>query len=120
MPSPDPSIALVSPRFRARVGSPVQACRLRFRSRHARSTRAACCAWPQLSSGRAARCRRRGRGRREATMAAANRELLAFDIATLSQMLRKRQLSPVEVTEAYLARIEETEQRLNAYLTVTA
>jgi aspartyl-tRNA(Asn)/glutamyl-tRNA(Gln) amidotransferase subunit A len=53
-------------------------------------------------------------------MAAANRELLAFDIATLSQMLRKRQLSPVEVTEAYLARIQETEPRLNAYLTGTA
>jgi aspartyl-tRNA(Asn)/glutamyl-tRNA(Gln) amidotransferase subunit A len=52
--------------------------------------------------------------------AGANQELLAFDIATLSRMLRERRISPVEVTDAYLARIEETESRLNAYLTVTA
>lgn len=50
---------------------------------------------------------------------AANRELLDFDVATLAQMLRERRVSPVEVTEAYLARIEETEPQLNAYLTVT-
>ena len=52
-------------------------------------------------------------------MAAVNQELLAFDVATLSRMLRERRVSPVEVTGAYLARIEETEPRLNAYLTVT-
>ena len=48
-----------------------------------------------------------------------NQELLAFDVATLAPMLRERRVSPVELTEAYLARIEETEPQLNAYLTVT-
>ncbi|HKV54690.1 MAG TPA: amidase [Candidatus Binataceae bacterium] len=51
----------------------------------------------------------------------ANREqLLSFDVAALAEKFRARQLSPVEVTEAYLARIEDTEPRLHAYITVTA
>jgi aspartyl-tRNA(Asn)/glutamyl-tRNA(Gln) amidotransferase subunit A len=47
-------------------------------------------------------------------------ELLSFDATALAEKFRARQLSPVEVTEAYLARIEETEPRLHAYITVTA
>jgi aspartyl-tRNA(Asn)/glutamyl-tRNA(Gln) amidotransferase subunit A len=47
-------------------------------------------------------------------------ELLSFDVAALSQKLRGREVSPVEVTEAYLARIEEVDKKLNAYITVTA
>src|SRR5216684_2083048 len=47
-------------------------------------------------------------------------ELLNLDIVALSEHFRARELSPVEVTEAYLKRIEETEQRLHAYVTVTA
>src|SRR5713101_9162815 len=46
-------------------------------------------------------------------------ELLNLDIVALSEHFRARELSPVEVTEAYLKRIEETEQRLHAYVTVT-
>jgi aspartyl-tRNA(Asn)/glutamyl-tRNA(Gln) amidotransferase subunit A len=51
-------------------------------------------------------------------MANAN-ELLSLDVAALSQKLRGREVSPVEVTEAYLARIEEVDKKLNAYITVT-
>src|SRR5258708_27410115 len=47
-------------------------------------------------------------------------ELLSFDVAALSQKLRAREVSPVEVTDAYLARIEEVDEKLNAYITVTA
>src|SRR5258708_23558142 len=47
-------------------------------------------------------------------------ELLSFDVAALSQKLRAREVSPVEVTDAYLARIEEVDKKLNAYITVTA
>src|SRR6266849_3477276 len=52
-------------------------------------------------------------------MANAN-ELLSLDVAALSQKLRAREVSPVEVTDAYLARIEEVDEKLNAYITVTA
>ena len=47
-------------------------------------------------------------------------EILAFDVATLAAKLRSKQLSPVEVTDAYLDRIEKTDGRLRAYITVTA
>jgi aspartyl-tRNA(Asn)/glutamyl-tRNA(Gln) amidotransferase subunit A len=47
-------------------------------------------------------------------------ELRSFDVAELAQKFRARELSPVEVAEAYLARIEQTEDRLHAYITVTA
>ncbi|HJU11477.1 MAG TPA: amidase family protein, partial [Candidatus Binataceae bacterium] len=46
-------------------------------------------------------------------------ELLSFDVAELAEKFRRRDLSPVDVTEAYLARIEQTEGRLHAYITVT-
>jgi aspartyl-tRNA(Asn)/glutamyl-tRNA(Gln) amidotransferase subunit A len=47
-------------------------------------------------------------------------ELLAFDVATLAQKFRSKELSPVEVTEAYLDRIAATDDHLRAYITVTA
>jgi aspartyl-tRNA(Asn)/glutamyl-tRNA(Gln) amidotransferase subunit A len=47
-------------------------------------------------------------------------KLLTFDVAALSDQIRSRRISPVEVTEAYLARIEETDAQLRAYITVTA
>src|SRR5690348_13309745 len=46
-------------------------------------------------------------------------ELLSFSVAELAEKFRSRELSPVEVTDAYLARIEQTEARLHAYITVT-
>ena len=46
-------------------------------------------------------------------------ELLDFDVATLSAKLRARDISPVELTEAYLSRIEQTDGSLRAYITVT-
>jgi Asp-tRNA(Asn)/Glu-tRNA(Gln) amidotransferase A subunit family amidase len=46
---------------------------------------------------------------------------LCYTPATeLGRLYRARQLSPVEVTEAVLARIERLNPKLNAYLTVTA
>jgi aspartyl-tRNA(Asn)/glutamyl-tRNA(Gln) amidotransferase subunit A len=47
-------------------------------------------------------------------------EVLAFDVSALSEKIRSRQISPVEVTEAYLKRIEDTDAQLRAYITVTA
>lgn len=47
-------------------------------------------------------------------------EIRAFDVATLAAKLRVKQISPVEVTDAYLDRIEKTDGRLRAYITVTA
>ena len=46
---------------------------------------------------------------------------LCFTPATeLARLIRDRAISPVEVTEAVLARIERLNPRLNAYCTVTA
>jgi aspartyl-tRNA(Asn)/glutamyl-tRNA(Gln) amidotransferase subunit A len=47
-------------------------------------------------------------------------ELLAFDATALAEKFRARELSPVEVADVYLARIEATEPRLHAYVSVTA
>jgi aspartyl-tRNA(Asn)/glutamyl-tRNA(Gln) amidotransferase subunit A len=47
-------------------------------------------------------------------------ELLSFDVAELADKFRSHELSPVDVTGAYLARIEQTEARLHAYITITA
>jgi aspartyl-tRNA(Asn)/glutamyl-tRNA(Gln) amidotransferase subunit A len=49
-----------------------------------------------------------------------NFELLTFDVAGLSEKIRSRQVSPVELTEAYLDRIEKTDGQLRAYITITA
>jgi aspartyl-tRNA(Asn)/glutamyl-tRNA(Gln) amidotransferase subunit A len=40
-------------------------------------------------------------------------------IAKVAQLIRKRQLSPVELTKAFLARIEQLQPALNAFITVT-
>jgi aspartyl-tRNA(Asn)/glutamyl-tRNA(Gln) amidotransferase subunit A len=47
-------------------------------------------------------------------------ELYWLDIAQLGRALRDKQVSPVEVTEAYLDRIERLNPTLNAYITVTS
>ncbi len=47
-------------------------------------------------------------------------ELAYAPIAELAPRLAARELSPVELTEAVLRRIERLEPRLNAYITVTA
>ncbi len=47
-------------------------------------------------------------------------EILNLDVVGLAAKLRARELSPVEITEAYLDRIAATEKRLCAYITVTA
>ncbi|HZO82492.1 MAG TPA: amidase [Candidatus Binataceae bacterium] len=52
-------------------------------------------------------------------MAAAD-DILALDAVGLAARLKARELSPVEVAEAYLDRIAATEKRLCAYVTVTA
>jgi aspartyl-tRNA(Asn)/glutamyl-tRNA(Gln) amidotransferase subunit A len=45
-------------------------------------------------------------------------ELLSFDVATLGEKIRAREISPVELTEAYLDRIDQLQERLLAYITV--
>jgi aspartyl-tRNA(Asn)/glutamyl-tRNA(Gln) amidotransferase subunit A len=47
-----------------------------------------------------------------------NRDLVYLSAAELSRLIAARKLSPVELTSAYLQRIEEFEPRLNAFITV--
>ena len=50
-----------------------------------------------------------------------DRNEIPFVSATeLAELLRSRQVSPVEATEAYLTRIEQVDPALNSYITVTA
>jgi Asp-tRNA(Asn)/Glu-tRNA(Gln) amidotransferase A subunit family amidase len=51
---------------------------------------------------------------------ASSEELCSFDVAELAEKFRTHELSPVEVTGAYLARIEQAEPSLHAYITITA
>src|SRR5215468_1862120 len=53
-------------------------------------------------------------------MAHSREELLSFDVAGLSEKLRAKEISPVELTEAYLDRIQRTDDKIRAYITVTA
>ncbi|HYB91301.1 MAG TPA: amidase [Candidatus Binataceae bacterium] len=46
-------------------------------------------------------------------------ELLSLDVARLAEKLRAREISPVELTEAYLDRIARTDEKIRAYITVT-
>src|ERR1700685_457733 len=46
--------------------------------------------------------------------------LLDFDVAALSQKLRAKEISPVELTQAYLDRIAAVDERIVSYITVTA
>lgn len=45
-------------------------------------------------------------------------EIPFLTVAELSGLIERREVSPVEVTEAYLARIDGLDFKLNAYLTV--
>lgn len=47
-------------------------------------------------------------------------DLTRLTIAEAAPLLRERKLSPVELTEACLARIESVEPKINAFITVTA
>ena len=46
-------------------------------------------------------------------------EIPFLSAVELGELLRKREVSPVEATEAYLARIQEVEPKTNAYITVS-
>ncbi len=45
-------------------------------------------------------------------------EIPFLGVAELSELIRKKEVSPVEVTEAYLERIDHLDFKFNAYLTV--
>src|SRR5947209_19069153 len=47
-------------------------------------------------------------------------DLVALDISSASQLVQKRTVSPVELTEACLQRIEQLDKQLNSFITVTA
>ncbi|MEQ9643289.1 MAG: amidase [Alphaproteobacteria bacterium] len=47
-------------------------------------------------------------------------ELANLDLRELAQAIADKQASPVEVAEAFLARIDRLNERLNAFITVTA
>ncbi len=46
-------------------------------------------------------------------------EIINYSVSKLSDKLHKREISACEAAEAYLARIEETEPQIRAYITVT-
>jgi aspartyl-tRNA(Asn)/glutamyl-tRNA(Gln) amidotransferase subunit A len=46
-------------------------------------------------------------------------ELLRFDVAALADNLRRKAISPVELTDAYLDQIERLDPKLRCYITVT-
>jgi amidase len=46
-------------------------------------------------------------------------ELALSTLTEVSALIRKRQVSPVELTEAMLARIEKIDPKLHSYATVT-
>src|SRR5438105_14001111 len=47
-------------------------------------------------------------------------ELCFLTIAQLADLIRKRELSPVELVEAHLKRIDAIDPQLDAFITVTA
>jgi aspartyl-tRNA(Asn)/glutamyl-tRNA(Gln) amidotransferase subunit A len=47
-------------------------------------------------------------------------ELCFLTVAEASRLIKARKLSPVELTDAYLTRIESLDAQLNAFITVTA
>jgi aspartyl-tRNA(Asn)/glutamyl-tRNA(Gln) amidotransferase subunit A len=49
----------------------------------------------------------------------ASNEILDLDVAALSEHLRSRKLSPLEVTDAYLDRIKRVDEKIHSYITVT-
>jgi len=49
-----------------------------------------------------------------------NAELCTFPLKEISPLLREKALSPVEVTQVYLERIERLDEACNAFITVTA
>jgi aspartyl-tRNA(Asn)/glutamyl-tRNA(Gln) amidotransferase subunit A len=57
--------------------------------------------------------------KREPSRPVTNGELTSLSLAEAAAMIRSRKLSPVELTDAYLRRIEEINPRINAYVTVT-
>src|SRR5262249_16096444 len=52
-------------------------------------------------------------------MAHSHEELLSFDVAALGAKLHAKEISPVELTEAYLDRIQRTDEKIRAYMTLT-
>jgi aspartyl-tRNA(Asn)/glutamyl-tRNA(Gln) amidotransferase subunit A len=57
--------------------------------------------------------------KRKVAVPASEDDLAYMSITDLSQLLRQKKLSPVEVTKTILARIERLNPVLNAYITVT-
>lgn len=47
-------------------------------------------------------------------------ELTSLSLAQAAELIRKRQISPVELTQAHLERIQRLDSKINSYITVTA
>src|SRR5688500_1936740 len=79
-----------------------------------------------LSEVTAARRLDRGRGPHDADFAswggmerAQTQDLTSLTISQASVLLARRQITPLQLTNAYLSRIERLNKDLNAYVTVT-
>ncbi|HEX7238554.1 MAG TPA: amidase [Gammaproteobacteria bacterium] len=58
--------------------------------------------------------------RTDAQRARGNDDLTKLSVAEAGRRIAARQLSPVELTRAYLERIESVDRRINSFITVTA
>jgi Asp-tRNA(Asn)/Glu-tRNA(Gln) amidotransferase A subunit family amidase len=63
---------------------------------------------------------RAGSRRRLASVMPVSTDVLFLSAREQAALIRARKLSPVELTDAYLARIEQLNPRTNAFITVTA
>ena len=59
-------------------------------------------------------------GKREQTGESSTGDLTALTLVEVAELVRKKTVSPVELTHACLARIERLNPSLNAFITVTA
>ena len=47
-----------------------------------------------------------------------NHSILELNISQLSELIKTREISPVELTQFYLDRIHQFNHQINAYLTI--
>jgi aspartyl-tRNA(Asn)/glutamyl-tRNA(Gln) amidotransferase subunit A len=47
-------------------------------------------------------------------------DLLELNLSEVAELIEQRKISPVEITEAYLERIEQVDGKLNSFITLTA
>jgi aspartyl-tRNA(Asn)/glutamyl-tRNA(Gln) amidotransferase subunit A len=78
----------------------------------------ACSTWPASAFAGAA-ANESGLAQRPADKSALSRDLTTLTLEQASELVRRKDVSPVELTEACLARIDRLDREINAFITVT-